>query len=49
MYFQSVKMSALRANINRHIIFYRVGKTEIEVARILHCRMDVTRHVGVPW
>ena len=36
-------------NVNRHIIFYRVGKTEIEVARILHCRMDVSRHVSGPW
>jgi toxin ParE1/3/4 len=30
--------------VGRHIIFYRLGKTEIEVARILHKRMDVTRH-----
>ena len=36
-------------NVNRHIIFYRVGKTEIEVARILHCRMDVTTHVSGSW
>ena len=28
--------------VGRHIIFYRLGKTEIEVARILHKRMDVT-------
>ncbi len=30
--------------VGRHIIFYRLVKTEIEVARILHKRMDVTRH-----
>lgn len=30
--------------VGRHIIFYRLGKTEIEVARILHKRMDVTRY-----
>ena len=30
--------------VGRHILFYRLGKTEIEVARILHKRMDVTRH-----
>ncbi len=33
-------------NVGRHLIFYRVGQTEIEVARILHCRMDVPRHFG---
>jgi toxin ParE1/3/4 len=27
--------------VGRHVIFYRVGKTDIEVARILHGRMDV--------
>lgn len=32
--------------VGRHVIFYRLGKTQIEVARILHGRMDVTRHVG---
>ena len=32
--------------VGRHIIFYRLCKTEIEVARILHKRMDVTRHFG---
>ena len=32
--------------VGRHIIFYRAGKTEIEIARILHSRMDVTRHFG---
>jgi toxin ParE1/3/4 len=32
--------------IGRHIVFYRLGKTDIEVARILHNRMDVTRHFG---
>jgi len=30
--------------VGRHTIFYRLGKTEIEVARILHKRMDVTKH-----
>ena len=30
--------------VGRHIIFYRLGKTEIEVARILHKRIDVIRH-----
>ena len=32
--------------VGRHIIFYRLCKTEIEVARILQKRMDVTRHFG---
>lgn len=33
-------------SVGRHMIFYRVGKIEIEVARISHSRMDVTRHFG---
>jgi toxin ParE1/3/4 len=28
-------------NVGRHVIFYRVGDSAIEVARILHGRMDV--------
>ena len=35
--------------VGRHIIFYRLGKTEIEVARILNKRMDVTRHFDGFW
>ena len=27
--------------IGQHVIFYRIGKTDIEVARVLHGRMDV--------
>lgn len=30
----------------KHIIFYRIGKTHIEVARILHGRMDVNNRFG---
>lgn len=33
-------------SVGRHIIFYRLGKTDIEVARILHKRMDVSKHFG---
>jgi toxin ParE1/3/4 len=33
-------------SVARHIIFYRLGNTEIEVARILHNRMDVAVHFG---
>jgi plasmid stabilization system protein ParE len=32
--------------IGRHIIFYWLCKTEIDVVRILHKRMNVTRHFG---
>ena len=32
--------------VGRHIIFYRLGKTDIEVARILHNRMDAASHFG---
>lgn len=32
--------------VGRHVIFYRVGNTAIEVARILHGRMDVAERFG---
>lgn len=32
--------------IEKHIVFYRIGKTRIEVARILHGRMDVVSRFG---
>ncbi len=31
-------------SIGRHTIFYRIGKAKIEVARILHSRMNVTQY-----
>jgi toxin ParE1/3/4 len=31
-------------SVGRHFIFYRLGKTDIEVASILHGRMDVVRY-----
>ena len=27
-----------------HVLFYRVGETELEIVRILHQRMDYDRH-----
>jgi len=30
--------------IEKHIVFYRVAQTGIEVARILHQRMDPSKH-----
>ena len=30
--------------VEKHIIFYRVAQTGIEVARILHQRMDLSKH-----
>lgn len=33
-------------SIGRHVIFYRTGKTDIEVACILHGRMDVAERFG---
>lgn len=30
-----------------HVIFYRICKTDIEVARVLHGRMDVTERFGM--
>jgi len=33
-------------SVGRHNIFCRICNAEIEVARILHNRMDVTRRVG---
>jgi toxin ParE1/3/4 len=28
-----------------HLIFYRIEKTTVFVVRVLHCRMDVPRHL----
>ena len=29
-----------------HVIYYRIGREEIEIVRVLHRRMDPVRHVG---
>jgi len=31
--------------VERHVIFYRVKKQQIEIVRILHCRQDPQRHI----
>lgn len=31
--------------VGRHLIFYRLRENEIEVIRILHMSMDLTRHL----
>ncbi|NQX00260.1 type II toxin-antitoxin system RelE/ParE family toxin [bacterium] len=32
--------------VAKHVIFYRVGGDNVEIARILHESMDFSRHVG---
>jgi toxin ParE1/3/4 len=31
--------------IEKHLIFYRLINEQLEIMRILHCRMDVIRHL----
>ena len=33
-------------SVGNHVIFYRIGDSSIEIARILHKRMDVEIHLG---
>jgi toxin ParE1/3/4 len=33
-----------RYQINRHLVFYRIKKTEIEIIRVLHDSMDIESH-----
>ena len=30
-----------------HVIYYRIGRREIEIVRVLHRRMEPLRHVGL--
>lgn len=32
--------------VSRHVVFYRIGKTDIEIVRVLHGRMDVVNQFG---
>ncbi|PLY04407.1 MAG: type II toxin-antitoxin system RelE/ParE family toxin [Desulfuromonas sp.] len=49
------KMGAARAElfpevrslpVERHIIFYQLRSSTVEIIRVLHCRQDPGRHVG---
>lgn len=44
--YTEVHPDLLGANINRHIVFYRVlSNTEIEITRVLHQRMDLKKRM----
>jgi toxin ParE1/3/4 len=34
-------------HVGRHLVFHRYSELYIEIIRILHDRMDVSRHLGV--
>jgi len=34
-----------KLHVHRHLIFYRSGDVQIEVVRVLHQAMDVSRHL----
>lgn len=40
-----IKEGYRRFQINRHFVFYRINKTDIEIIRVLHESMDIDMHI----
>ena len=44
--FSFVKENVFRSNYESHAIYYRQGKSEILILRVLHQQMDPVRHMS---
>jgi toxin ParE1/3/4 len=42
---EEIRPGYWKHKVGRHVVFYRVYDTHLEIVRILHERMDVIRHI----